>query len=78
VLGFVVPLASAVAHSVNFVDMAIWGVIALGVQLAAYGLARLMLPGLPEGIPAGNAAKGIFVGVLSLAMGVLNAACMTY
>jgi putative membrane protein len=77
-LGFVLPLASAVAHSVNLVDMAIWGVIALAVQIAGYGVARTLLPGIASGIPSGNVAHGVFVGVLSLAVGILNAACMSY
>jgi putative membrane protein len=77
-LGFVLPLASAVAHSVNLVDMAIWGAIALAVQIAGYGVARTLLPGIASGIPSGNVAHGVFVGVLSLAVGILNAACMSY
>jgi putative membrane protein len=77
-LGFVLPLASAVAHSVNLLDMAIWGAIALVVQIAAYGVARLVIPGFARGIPAGNVAEGVFVGALSLGIGILNAASMTY
>jgi len=77
-LGFVLPLASAVAHSVNLYDMAIWGAIALVVQIVAYGVARMMIPGFARGIPAGNTAEGVFVGALSLGIGILNAASMTY
>ena len=36
VLGFIVPLASAVKHSVSLVDMALWGAVALVVQVAAW------------------------------------------
>ena len=77
-LGFVLPLASAIAHSVSLLDMAIWGLIALIVQLLAYLAARLLLPGLAADIPAGQVAAGILTGALSLAVGILNAACMTY
>lgn len=77
-LGFTIPLASAVAHSVSLVDMLIWGAIALVVQLVAFVAARLLVPTLASDIPAGKTAQGIFVGVLSLAVGILNAACMTY
>lgn len=78
ILGFILPLASAIAHSVNLVDMAIWGAIALVAQVAAYGVARLLLPGLTQAIPAGRAAEGMLLGALSLGVGILNAACMTY
>lgn len=77
-LGFVLPLASAVAHSVNLADMAIWSAIALVVQVAAYAAARVLLPGIGSGIPSGNVAHGLTLGALSLAVGILNAACMTY
>lgn len=77
-LGFVLPLASAIAHSVSLPDMAIWGLIALVIQLLVYLAARLLLPDLARDIPAGKVATGVFLGALSLAIGVLNAACMTY
>jgi putative membrane protein len=77
-LGFVLPLASAVAHSVNLADMAIWSAIALIVQVAGYGVARVLLPGIASGIPSGNIAHGVFLGALSIGVGILNAACMSY
>jgi putative membrane protein len=77
-LGFVIPLASAIAHSVAWWDMLLWGGIALVVQLLAYGAVRLTLPTLSEDIAAGRSAQGLFLGTLSLAVGILNAACITY
>ena len=77
-LGFVLPLASTIAHSVSLIDMAIWGLIALVIQLLVYLGARLLLPGLERAIPAGQVATGVFLGALSLAIGILNAACMSY
>ena len=78
ILGFVLPLASAIAHSVGLLDMAVWGLVALFIQLLVYGVARLLLPGLARDIPAGRVASGVLVGALALAIGILNAACMTY
>jgi putative membrane protein len=78
ILGFVLPLASAITHSVGLLDMAAWGLIALVIQLLAYGVGRLLLPDLARAIPAGQVATGVFLGALSLAIGILNAACMTY
>ena len=78
ILGFVIPLASAIAHSVAFVDMLLWGAVALVVQLIAFVVARLIVPSLPTDIPAGKVASGLFVGALALAVGILNAASMSY
>ena len=77
-LGFIVPLASAVQHSVGLVDMAIWGLIAMLVQIAAFVVVRLLIPSITTDIPANKAAAGFFLGSLSLGVGLLNAACMSY
>ena len=78
-LGFVLPLASAIAHSVGLLDMVIWGVIALLIQILVYLVARFLLfPDLSRDIPAGRVATGVFLGALSIAIGILNAACMSY
>ena len=78
ILGFVIPLASAVEHSVSLVDMAIWAAIAMAVQILAYVVVKLLIPTIAADIAAGKNAQGFFLGSLSLAVGILNAACMSY
>ena len=78
ILGFIVPLAAAIQHSVSLVDMAIWGVIALFVQIAAFIAVKLLIPSITRDIPAGNGAQGFFLGCLSLAVGLVSAACMSF
>lgn len=77
-VGFVIPLASAIEHSVGLVDMAIWGFIAMLIQLGAYVAVKLTIPSIGTDIPEGKTAQGFFLGAVSIAVGVLNAACMTY
>lgn len=77
-LGFVIPLSHAIAQSANLADMALWGLIALVVQLLVFFAVTHIIPGLARDIPAGKLAPGILLGALSLATGILNAACMTY
>ncbi len=76
VLGFAIPLANAAAQSGNFLDMLLWAGIALVVQLVAYVIVRLLIPSIAKDIPEGHVAQGVFLGVLSLAIGILSAACM--
>ena len=76
--GFIIPLASAIIHSVNFFDMLLWGAVALGVQILVYLLVRQLFKGLPSAIQEGLVAKGLFLGALSMAAGILNAVCMSY
>ncbi len=75
-LGIALPLAVAVAVSHNLYTMAGWGTVACVVQLVAFGVARLALPGLAADIPQGKAASGVFVASLSFGVGIINAACI--
>jgi putative membrane protein len=77
-VGFTLPLASAVAHSVSFVDFAIWAAIALVVQVVAYFIVAAALGGMARRIVDGDIAAGVALGIASLCVGILNAACMTY
>lgn len=78
IIGLAIPLASAIEESGHLVDLALWGCVACAVQLGAYVVARLLFPHLAEDIPAGKAAPAIFLAALSVAVGLLNAASMTY
>ena len=77
-LGFVLPVVSAIAHSANVIDCLIWSLIALIVQIIVYYLVRVPVPKLSERIAAGELAAAIWLGLASLAAGALNAACMIY
>jgi putative membrane protein len=76
--GFIIPLASAIIHSVNLSDMLLWGAVALVIQILVYLLVRMLFKGLPVAIQEGVVSKGLFLGALSVAAGILNAACMSY
>ena len=75
-VGFSLPLASAIAHSEALVDCAVWGLIAIVVQIAIFFLIRLPIPKISERIEKGETASGLWLGVTSLTGGLLNAACM--
>jgi putative membrane protein len=77
-IGFSLPLASAIYHSANLIDCAIWGTVALLAQLIAYGIARLTVPNLAEDIAKADIAPAIWLGCISIASGVISAACMSY
>lgn len=77
-LGFAQPLARLISQSVDFVDMLIWAGIALIVQVLTYLVIRVLFPKLVADIPAGKISKGLILGLVSIAVGMLNAACMTY
>jgi putative membrane protein len=77
-LGFVLPVVSAMTHASNVIDCLIWSVIALIVQIIVYFVARIPVPNLSNRIAAGELAPAIWLGLSSLAAGALNAASMIY
>jgi putative membrane protein len=75
--GFCLPLASTIAHSVSLVDCAIWGAIALVIQILIFFLVRFPIPKISERIEKNEISSGVWLGATSLAGGLLNAASMT-
>ena len=80
VIGVSIPLYSALVHSVSYIDFAIWGGVAIAIQLIfAFIVTRL------EGkysfktkISEGIVAVGILMAFLSISIGLLNAGSMSY
>jgi putative membrane protein len=71
-------VASAIVHSANVIDCLIWAIIALIVQIAVYFILRIPVPQLSDRIANGEMAPALWLGLASLAAGVLNAASMVY
>lgn len=76
--GFVMPVANAIAHSESLADLMAWGAVAGVVQILAYLAARYAFPKMNGDIPAGRVAPAIFLAVLSMSVGLVSAACMSY
>ena len=76
-LGFAIPLAQATAQSGNIMDMLLWSVIALVVQLIVYVIVRLIIPNIARDIQDNRIAAGLFLGAVALATGILSAASMS-
>ena len=78
VLGFTLPVCSVIAHSVSLLHMAEWSVVALLVQLGVFLLVNFLLRKISRRIEDGNIAAATILAVASLAIGMINAASMTY
>jgi len=77
VIGFALPLTSVMLHAVTLLDLVLWGVVAMIVQIAAYFLVRIFMPRVSQRIEDGEIAAGIWLGAVSFVAGMLNAASMT-
>ncbi len=77
-VGFALPLASAIVHANSILDCLVWGLVALAVQILVYWLVRILMPNLSQRIAAGEMAAALFLGAASLSAGIINAAAMTF
>lgn len=77
-IGYAIPLARVLMVSESLTDMLLLSLAALGVQLAATAVPRLMMAPLIRNVVAGQLASGLFLAALAVAVGILNAAAQTY
>ena len=80
IIGVSIPLYSALVHSVSYVDFAIWGAIAIFIQLIfAFIVTRLGGKySFKDKISQGVVPVGILMAFLSICIGLLNAGSMSY
>jgi len=78
VIGFSIALNTIAAGSGSLLDMAMWGVIALVCQLLVFFVVARLLGDLRQGIEEDRMGYGVFLGAVSIAMGMLNAGALTY
>lgn len=76
-VGFVLPMVSAIRNSEYLVDFIAWAVVAAIVQLVVFFITSIVLPGLSSKITEKDVAAGTFVALVSISVGLINAACMT-
>ncbi|QOX79283.1 DUF350 domain-containing protein [Trichlorobacter lovleyi] len=77
-IGFVLPLHSAITHSVGFLDMLIWALVAMVVQILVFSIVRVIFKDLVKQIEDNQVAAATLLAFFSAAIGLLNAASMTY
>jgi putative membrane protein len=77
VMGFSIALSRAIEVSTFLYEAAIWATIALVAQIGAQFVAQLVFPKLYTAIEENNWAAAIVKAGTAVAIGLVNAACMT-
>lgn len=78
-IGFAIALSGAATNSLSLVDFAVWGVVAIVAQSLAFALLRFtFMPKIAERISNNETSAGVMLAAMSISVGLLNAACMTY
>lgn len=70
------PLAATLASSVVVLDIVLWGLVALVIQLLTFIAAAALIPGLRRMIEGGNVAAALVLIGIQLAVALLNAGSM--
>ena len=75
-IGFCLPLASSITHSVGLLDFVLWSWAAAAIQIVVYFAATRLVPDAADELAGNNVAVGTLCAVISVAVGLLNAACL--
>lgn len=79
IIGFALPLASALTQTADALEFAAWAVLAGAIQIVASLLVRrVIVRDMVERIEAGNVASSLYLAATAVGVGLLNAASMTY
>ena len=75
-LALSIPLAATLASSASQLDIFIWGLVALVIQLLTFLGVSVFIKGLRGMIEGGNVAMAVTVVSIQLAVALLNAGSM--
>jgi putative membrane protein len=75
-IALALPLAATLASSLVLLDVVVWGLVALVIQLLAFILASRLIGDLRRMIDAGNVAAALVVVGIQLAVAILNVGAM--
>lgn len=79
IIGYSIAIASASSNSIGLIDFAIWGLVAAIAQVVGFWLLRtLLLKDLVDRIKNDETPAAIITAAFSIAIGLLNAAGLTY
>ena len=76
-LALVIPLAATMANSVSVADIFLWGMVAVVLQLIAFGVVALLFRQLAQAIERGDIAPALVLAAAQISTGILNAAAMS-
>lgn len=77
ILGFSATIASSLMHTANYQQFFAWAFGAMVVQLLAYLVTTRLLRMSKDQIESNNSAFGGLLGAIALAIGAINAACIS-
>jgi putative membrane protein len=77
-IGYAIPLASAMTQAHSLAEFAAWAALAGIIQIVAFFIVRrIAVPDVSARIERGEVPVALWLGAISIAIGLINAASMT-
>lgn len=73
VIGLAIPIQVGLANASGLIDLAVWGVVTLLLQLIAFRVVDVVLVGLPRRIAEGDVAAALFVFSVKIGLALILA-----
>jgi putative membrane protein len=77
VVGLAIPLGACLTSALSLMDVLIWGVVTLLLQILAFRFADIFLRGLPRRIAEGDVAAAIFLMSVKLGLALIISGAIT-
>src|SRR5215470_8623490 len=77
VVGLGIPLCACLAHALGVVDLVIWSVITLLIQILAFRFADMILHELPRRIAEGDVAAAMFLMSIKIGLALILAGAVS-
>ena len=79
IIGFALPVASALGQTASLAEFAAWALLAGVIQVLAFVIvSKIVVKDLHDRIGRGEVSTAIYLAATSIAIGLINAASMTY
>jgi putative membrane protein len=72
-MGLAIPLAGSLSGSASTLDIVLWGLITLVVQIACFKVVDIVLRGLPKRIANGEMSAAVFLAFVKVSAGAIVA-----
>ncbi|HVY83891.1 MAG TPA: DUF350 domain-containing protein [Caulobacterales bacterium] len=77
VVGLAIPMGSCLAHALGLLDLLIWGVVTLLLQMIAFRFADMFLRNLPRRIAEGDVAAAVFLMSIKIGLALIIAGAVS-
>jgi len=73
VVGLAIPLGACLTYALGIMDVLIWGIVTLLLQILAFRFADIFLRGLPRRIAEGDVAAAVFLMSIKIGLALIIA-----